>query len=178
MLKHLNDYEIQELLDKNYAAVPAEKRAHFDTCQQCQQTLNNYKILGKGLSQDTAFELPLHFADSVLNNIQIQSHQQEKANWLEISVWIVGLAGAIGVSIYSLGWGNVLGKLQNYLNFFGLIIEKNVAVLQKLAQNLNIDLMSIGAAGFVLIVIMSLDHLWGRLKRKVGPFLSGSLKLL
>ncbi len=178
MLKHFNDKEIQELLDKNFAAVPADKRAHFDTCQQCQQALQNYRSLNGHLSQEKGFELPLNFADSVLKNIQIHSHQQENANWLEISVWILGLTGAIGVSIYSLGWSNVLGKFQNYLNLFGLIIEKNVAVLQKLVQNLNINLMAIGAAGFVLIVVMSLDYLWGRFKHKVGPFLSGSLKLL
>jgi hypothetical protein len=178
MLKHLNDMEIQELLDKNFAAVPADKRAHFDTCQQCQQALQNYRSLSGHLSQEKGFELPLNFSDSVLQNIQIHSHQEEKANWLEISVWVLGLAGAIGVSIYSLGWNNVLGNFQNFLNLFGGIIEKNVAVLQKLVQNLNINLMAIGAAGFVLIVVMSLDYLWGRFKHKIGPFVSGNLKLL
>lgn len=178
MIKHLNDYEIQELLDKNYIAVPAEKRAHFDSCQHCQQALQNYKILSGHLGQEKGFALPLNFADSVLQNIKIQTQQKEKVNWLEISVWILGLGGAIGVSIYSLGWSNILNKFQDYLNLFGTIFEKNVTVIQKLIQDLNINLMAIGAAGFVLIVVMSLDYLWGRFKQKVGPFISGNLKLL
>jgi hypothetical protein len=66
---HLNDGQIQEILDNMVLQAGRSLPRHFETCASCRERLEQYRQLYTGLAADPGFVLPPAFADSLLKKI-------------------------------------------------------------------------------------------------------------
>ena len=88
--KHLNDGQIQEILD-NMAFQPGQSLApHLQTCASCWQRFEQYQQLYAGLAADPGFALPPTFADSIIKKLPFP----RQVFWMRPLVWIPLAASA------------------------------------------------------------------------------------
>lgn len=68
---HLNDVQIQEIMD-NMVSQPGQSLApHLQICASCRERFEQYRQLYAGLAADPGFVLPPAFADSILKKIPV-----------------------------------------------------------------------------------------------------------
>jgi len=66
---HLNNEQLQEILDARMLHSGPILPLHLGTCTRCQERLESFRQLYAGLAADPGFALPASFADSVLAKI-------------------------------------------------------------------------------------------------------------
>lgn len=82
--KHLDDGQIQEILD-NMVFQPGQSLAlHLKICASCRERFEQYSQLYAGLAVDPGFVLPPAFADSLLKKIPAS----RPVFWARLAVWI------------------------------------------------------------------------------------------
>jgi hypothetical protein len=66
---HLNDEQLQEILDARVLHSGPILPLHLGTCARCQERLESFRQLYAGLAADPGFVLSPSFADSVLEKV-------------------------------------------------------------------------------------------------------------
>ena len=95
---HLNDGQIQEILD-NMVFGPGQSLApHLETCAFCRERFELYKQLYAGLAVDPGFALPPTFADSILKKLPVS----RSVFWTRPAVRIFLAVGAFALVLAGL----------------------------------------------------------------------------
>jgi hypothetical protein len=86
---HLNEAQIQEILDKTLFHPGQSPVPHLETCASCRERFEQYRQLYAGLAVDPGFALPPAFADSIIKKLPVS----RKGFWARPAVRI-SLAGS------------------------------------------------------------------------------------
>lgn len=95
---HLDDGQIQEILD-NMVFQPGQSLAsHLETCPSCWERFEQYRQLYAGLAVDPGFALPPTFADSIIKKLPVS----RPVFWARPAVKIILLISACAAAMTGL----------------------------------------------------------------------------
>jgi len=157
--KHLTDEEIQDYLDRNPPSYNRLLEEHLQTCQLCQNTLEEYKRLYEELKVEEGFELSPNFSEAVLSKLQKGTVSTSGLCFTEILMLGVMAILAFLTVTYFVNWasfGQVISRI--FISEAKQVLaiwEYSGRFLREL--NLNPDLLFL--SGVILFIITLLDHL-------------------
>lgn len=108
-MRHLNDQQIQDYLDREPGLNRAEIERHLSDCPACRNQLAAYKRLYKGLGDETGFMLSANFADAVIARVERGS--EKKFHLLETGLLILGAITAVVTALYFSDIGTIFKNL-------------------------------------------------------------------
>jgi len=88
---HINDEQIQDILDTMARGAVQPLPPHLNACASCREIFEQYRALYAGLAADPGFSLPPAFADSLLQRMPAS----RPAFWTRPRVWMPLAAGAV-----------------------------------------------------------------------------------
>jgi len=157
--RHLTDEEIQDYLDGNLQSENRLSEEHLQTCQLCQNTMEEYNRLYEELKVDEGFELSPGFLESVLSRLKKEKASTSSLSLAEILILGMMAVVALFTTIYFVNWASfgqvisriLLSEAETLLTIWG----NSVKLLMEL--NLSPDLLFL--AGVILLIIKLLDYL-------------------
>ena len=156
---HLNDGQIQEILD-NMAFEPGQSLTqHLMICASCRERFEQYRQLYAGLSADPGFALPPTFADSILKKLPVSN----QVFWtrpavrvsLAISAFALVLAGMFNLVDMKPLTDDVIRIFNNMVAAFQPLPAQFQQLLAKL--NGNASLFMLGGLGLLSAALF--DHI-------------------
>lgn len=158
-LKHLNDEEIQEYLDRNLPAQDLTMiEEHLEKCPVCQDSLKQYRYMYDGLAKDEGFDLSKDFAKTVLSRLGVEAQAKPRFNYFYALIAflgaVIGVATIIRfVNLKSLGV-TIYETIQPRFEFISVFADSVKYVL--LILNGNAGLVII--AGLALAFLATVDR--------------------
>jgi len=124
-VRHLNDFEIQGLLDRRAAApesdVPGERylkdleaQEHLDNCPVCLAEVAMYRRLFGELTESDRCRLPKNFASKVTFSLPPFRVQRTRARLQMAGIWASVALITLGWFLSKLNWSGIVGKLGLY----------------------------------------------------------------
>ncbi|MCD6249441.1 MAG: hypothetical protein J7J98_03800 [candidate division Zixibacteria bacterium] len=124
-VRHLNDFEIQGLLDRRATApesdVPGERylkdleaQEHLDNCPTCLAEVAMYRRLFGELDESNECHLPRNFASKVTFSLPPFRARRTKARLQMAGIWAVASMVSLAWFLSKLDWNGIVGKLSLY----------------------------------------------------------------
>jgi len=124
-VRHLNDFEIQGLLDRRAAApssdVPGERylkdleaQEHLDNCPTCLDEVAMYRRLFGELDEYDECHLPKNFASKVTFSLPPFRARRTRARLRMAGIWAVAALVSLVWFLSKLDWNGIVGKLSLY----------------------------------------------------------------
>ena len=159
--EHATEQQIQAYCDGMIGEDFALLSEHIENCEQCRETMHQYRTLFGELADDTGFELPADFARTVAARVEIaQSSEVAGERWSPAVLFaILGPALMAAITFYILGYESLLSGLggfsQTMLSNVGAMFTGSADCLQQLGLRPDLFLFTV----LVLLVISGLDRL-------------------
>ena len=147
-MKHLNDEQIQNYLDRNFTDKTQAILEHLKICEYCRTKLEQYREIYGGLKQEIKFQLSKDFSESVLAKLPFESESKTSFYWMMVLVF-VGMLLGIGSMFFFIDLKPVVDQLLSLKLFESL--APVVTWLQPILSGININLIFF--AGFLLILL-------------------------
>ena len=157
-LGHLTDAEIQDYVD----GLPTLERRridmHLESCQRCEEQVEQYKTLFEALSEDVKLTLSANFSQSIIHEIKQEVRTVSRFRILP------ALVSFLGLTIAALGLLNfttlqpltrlmrATSSIRNSIN-----LEWSGKIVAFLS-GLDLDLSLLGVAVFVVFLMSLIDH--------------------
>ncbi len=161
--EHATEEQIQAYVDGLIGEDFALLSEHIENCEQCRETMHQYRTLFGELADDTGFELPADFARTVAAQVQVEVAQNSvvaRERWSPAVLFaILGPALMAAITFYILGYESLLsgfgGFSQTMLGNVDAMFTGCTAYLQQLGLRPDLSLFTV----LVLLVISGLDRL-------------------
>jgi len=154
--RHLTDDEIQSFLDGNLSQ--ADIVGHLQTCEYCQYQLKQYQQLYIELAHDKGFNLSTDFARRVISRLQTEPSRSLMQRLWDVSIWVVGLLAGVVTSFYFIDLKLVSKEISEALSSLGTLNSAMLSVFKTFDKSLNLNIPQLAIAGFVLMLILAIDH--------------------
>ncbi|KPL00578.1 MAG: hypothetical protein AMJ90_08085 [candidate division Zixibacteria bacterium SM23_73_2] len=170
-LRHLTDEQIQDFLDGNLSLTNKSAQKHLETCELCQEALEEYKKLHLELKKEPGFKLPKRFAADVISKLPQAPKLKSHKNYAEILLVILGILAGLSAILYFINWDPIVKTityipLLQFEFLFDLWISAGT-ILTNLKINIDLLLLS----GLTLLVISILDYMVSHYRyRSISPF--------
>ena len=159
--KHATEEQIQAYVDGMIGEDFALLSEHIENCEQCRETMHQYRTLFGELADDTGFELPADFARTVAAQMEVaQNSEVARERWsFTILFGVLGPALMAAVTFYILGYNSLLsgfgGFSQIMLGTADAVLSSSAAYLQQLGLPPGQFIFAM----LVLLVISGLDQI-------------------
>ena len=160
-MKHLNDEQIQNYLDRNFTDKTQAILEHLKICDYCRVKLEQYREIYGGLKKEINFQLSGDFSESVLAKLPFESESKTSFYWMMVLVF-VGMLLGIGSMFFFIDLKPVVDQLLSLKLFESL--APVVTWLQPILSGININLLFF--AGFLLILFSLADRIF--VQKKLG----------
>ncbi|MCH8127749.1 hypothetical protein IIC38_17615 [candidate division KSB1 bacterium] len=160
-MKHLNDEQIQNYLDRNFTDKTQAILEHLKICEYCRTKLEQYREIYGGLKKEINFQLSGDFSESVLAKLPFESESKTSFYWMMVLVF-VGMLLGIGSMFFFIDLKPVVDQLLSLKLFESL--APVVTWLQPILSGININLLFF--AGFLLILFSLADRIF--VQKKLG----------
>jgi hypothetical protein len=150
-MRHLNDQQIQNYLDRAPSLNRVEIERHLNDCPVCRNQLAVYKRLYQGLGDETGFLLSANFTDAVVDRLERGS--EKKFHLLETGLLILGVITTVVTALYFSDIGSL------FLNLFRSGSSGIAAVFENLPILQGSNLHILAFAAVILTVIGLLDKM-------------------
>ena len=163
---HATEEQIQAYVDGIIGEDFALLSEHIENCEQCRETMHQYRTLFGELADDTGFDLPAGFARSVAAQVEVaQSSVVARERWsFTILFGVLGPVLMVAITFYFLGYESLLSGLgdfgQTMLGNIDAMFTGCAAYLQQLGLRPDQFMFTM----LVLLVISCLDRLLGTLR--------------
>lgn len=154
-MKHLNDKQIQNYLDRNFSDETQSILAHLKICEYCRVKLEQYREIYGGLKEELNFQLSADFSESVLAKLPFESENKSSFYWMMVLAFVGALLG-IGSMFFFIDLKPVVDQLASLK-----LLEPLAPVitwLQPILSGININLVFL--AGFLLILFSLADRIF------------------
>jgi anti-sigma factor RsiW len=169
-MKHLSDEQIQDYLDGNPRKDQIEIEVHLESCGQCREELERYRVLSQTLSEDPGFELSSGFAADVIAGMEESAAESFFFKVARVVLWMVGIAVSFGIAIYFTNMKMVVEKFKLMQAEGQGIFDSIWAALQNLFAGSHNSLTLFALAALVIVGIALLDRMLKRFHREVTCF--------
>ena len=124
-VRHLNDFEIQGLLDRRAVAPSSnvlgerylkdlEAQEHLDNCPTCLAEVAAYRRLFGELDESDECYLPRNFASKVTFSLPPFRARRTRARLQMVGIWAVAAMVSLIWFFSKLDWNGIVGKLSLY----------------------------------------------------------------
>ncbi len=157
-MRHLTDEQIQLYLD---GEVPCDAgiENHLQRCAICQQRLQLYRAVCKGLEEDVGFELAPGFAESVMARLATTPEKETQGSLLNLILGICGTVFTLSLALYFLDIKTLTHGLVSFaaasIRFAELFVASFKIVTTGLGDNVGTILFTI----LILTVFAILDRI-------------------
>jgi hypothetical protein len=169
-MKHLSDEQIQDYLDGNPREDLNEIESHLQTCGQCREELERYRVLSQSLAEDPGFELSAGFAADVIAGMEESAAESFFFKVARIVLWMFGIAVSFGIAIHFTNMQTVVEQFRKMQAEGQGIFDSIWAALQNLFSGSQNSLTLFALAGLVIVGIALLDRMLKRFHREVTCF--------
>ncbi len=158
---HATEEQIQAYVDGIIGEDFALLSEHIENCEQCRETMHQYRALFGELADDTGFELPAGFARTVAAQVEVgKDGAVAPERWSPAVLFaILGPALMAAITFYILGYESLLSGLgdfgQTMLGNIDAMFTGCATYLQRLGLRPDLFLFTM----LVLLVISGLDRL-------------------
>ena len=159
--EHATEEQIQAYCDGMIGEDFALLSEHIENCEQCRETVHQYRTLFGELADDTGFELAADFARTVTAQVEVaQNSEVACERWsFTILFGVLGPALMAAVTFYILGYESLLsgfgGFSETVLGAADAVLSSSAECLQQFGLRPDLFLFTV----LVLLVISGLDRL-------------------
>jgi hypothetical protein len=156
---HLNDGQIQEILD-NVTFQPGQSLApHLETCASCRERLEQYQQLYAGLAVDPGFALPPTFADSIIKKLPVSRPVFWERPAVRISLAVSAFALVLAGLLVFVDMKPLTGDVIRIFNTMAAAFRPLSTQFQQLFAKLNNNSRLFMLGGLGLLSAAFFDHI-------------------
>ena len=156
-LTHLTDSQIQDFLDGNRQANESQLRLHLESCQLCQGTVEQYKLLYEELARPVEVALRPGFVARMADRFESEYVAARESSLVDRLLWSsIGVAAALAIYFF-VNWSTLLTDLANNTAWQTLFSREQLSSLSTLMAEHQIDPAFPAIAALALLVFGNLD---------------------
>jgi len=158
-LKHLTDYEIQELLDGNRLRNDSQMQRHLNECDSCRGSLEQYQLLYAELKQPVQAALRPDFASRMADQFEAAYARSQESSLFERLIWsVVGLAAAFAIYFF-VDLSSVTQIFEGFKLWHSVFSADQLTAWANLLQEYQIDPSVLAMAALALLLFGNMDSI-------------------
>jgi predicted anti-sigma-YlaC factor YlaD len=161
---HLTDEQIQRYLDGDRSLPARDAKRHLQQCEECRLEVEVYAQVYEGLKEDTAFELPPGFVDTVVGRLPCPASGSARVSLAGLILIILGSIAALCAGIYFMRGISLTKVLEGLSAGIAILGSSFAETLQVATPDVGIRVELLLFAGFILCAFAVLERvlLWSR----------------
>jgi hypothetical protein len=159
---HLNDGQIQEILDSMVFEPGQSLAPHLETCASCRERFEQYRRLYAGLAADPGFALPQAFADSTIKKLPVAGPIFWARPAVRVFLAVSACALVLGGLFIFVDMKPLADEVIRFFNTMAAAFQPLPTQFQQLLAKLNVNVRLFVLGGLALLCAALFDHILQR----------------